>query len=251
PTLPDGLDEPAQVAAIEQLGGSRYSYDKLTRRSVVAPHIARVPGVAPTDALAPLRTVDAWFVVYADLDAVSDRGFLNSLLTGQQDEGEASQLEPSQLQVRGILFDAERESFGRLTYGLLDRVRISATGRSFWSRTDEAIVVAAEVDRRFLVDEEFPNQWSPIEREAGRIESGPAEPYEGWGLYIKITRMRRPSDALLVELHMAFSEPVKWFRGTNQLGAKLPAALQSQIREARREMMRASKSRGTSKSREK
>jgi len=242
PTLPDGLSVDEQVEAIETLGGARYSFDRLTRKSVVAPQIVRVPDLEPADAQAPLRTADVWFVVFADLDAVADKEFLGQLLESPQAGGRARGLTADQLRARGISpaeEGADREGFGHLTYDLLDKVRISATGHSFWSRTEESIVAAVKVDRRFVGDAKFPNQWHLIQRSGPPSELGPAHPYDGLGFYAKITRLKRPPGALFVEYHAVFAEPVPWFRGTNQLGAKLPAVLQNQVREARRKMMQA------------
>ena len=240
PTLPDGLSDKEQIAVIEELGGTRYPFDKLTRKSVVAPNIIRVPRVPQSDAAAPLRTVDFWFVVFADLDAVADPDVLARLLGTQQDEGRAHGLTTEELAARGIVIvddTVDQEAFGHLVYDLLGKVRISATGRSFWSRSDESIVAAVNVDRRFLEDDEFPNRWRRIERGGQERAFGPPHAYDGLGFYIKITRMHQPDGALLFEFHLVFAEPVAWFRGTNQLGAKFPAIVQSQVRAARREMM--------------
>lgn len=241
PTLPDGLSADAQVEAIKSLGGARYSIDKLTRKSVVAPQIIRVPD-APSDAKTPLRTVDAWFVAYAELDDVAAKEFLGKLLTTNQSDGASTELTPEHLSARGIApasDDAGHESFDHIAYTLLDKVRISATGRSYWSRTDDSIVAAVKVDPRFRGDVEFPNEWTLVDN-----PDALPTPYEGMGFYAKITRMQEPAGALFIEFHLVFAEPVEWFRGTNQLGAKLPAVIQSQVREARRQMMLAGKSDG-------
>jgi hypothetical protein len=244
PTLLDGLSADEQVKAIESLAGGRYSFDKLTRPSVVAPQIVRVPRIESAGAEAPLRTVDAWFVVFADLDAVSNKDFLSKLLEGRESEQRPVALTTDQLQQRGINLSeiqSNHEAFSHLTYDLLDKVRISSTTRSFWTRTDESIVAAAALDRRFLGDREFPNEWRLLDAAADGA-AGSSAPYEGMGFYAKITRLKRPPEALWVEYHAAFAEPVQWFRGTNQLGAKLPAVVQNQVREARRKMMAAGKS---------
>jgi len=170
------------------------------------------------------------------------------LLETRQSEGQATELTADQLRTRGITLadeNANREGFSHVTYDLLEKVRIKATFRSFWSRTDQSIVAAVKLDPRFLGDAEFPNQWSLIERSGPGSETGPASPYDGLGFYAKITRLQRPPDALFVEYHLMFAEPVPWFRGTNQLGAKLPAVVQHQVREARRKMMSASEPAGS------
>jgi hypothetical protein len=241
PTLPDGLSAQAQVDAIKTLGGARYSFDRLTRKSVVAPQIIRVPD-ASAEAKTPLRTVDVWFVAHAELDDVADEEFLGKLLTTNQSDGASTELTPEQLSACGIApasVDPEHEGYDHIAYTLLDKVRISATGRSFWSRTDDSIVAAVKVDPRFSGDAKLPNRWTLVDN-----PDAPLTPYEGMGFYAKITRMKEPSGALFIEFHLVFAEPVEWFRGTNQLGAKLPAVVQSQVREARRQMMLAVKSGG-------
>jgi hypothetical protein len=241
PTLPDGLSAEAQVDAIKTLGGARYSFDKLTRKSVVAPQIIRVPD-ASAESKTPLRTVDVWFVAHAQLDDVADEEFLGKLLTTNESTGQSTELTPEQLSARDISplsVDPEHEGFDHIAYTLLDKVRISATGRSFWSRADDSIVAAVKVDPRFRGDSEFPNQWTLVDNPGAT-----PTPYEGMGFYAKITRMKEPAGALFIEFRLVFAEPVEWFRGTNQLGAKLPAVIQSQVREARRQMMLAGKSDG-------
>jgi hypothetical protein len=239
PTLPDGLTADAQVEAIKSLGGARYAFDKLTRKSVVAPQIIRVPD-APEGSETPLRTVDVWFVAHAQLDDVADQEFLGELLTTNQSDGQSAELTPDELAARGIpseAVDREHEGYDHIAYTLLDKVRIGATGRSFWSRTNDSIVAAVKVDPRFSGDAEFPNEWTLVDS-----PDAPPTKYEGMGFYAKITRLEEPRGALFIEFHLVFAEPVEWFRGTNQLGAKLPAVVQSQVREARRQMMLAGQS---------
>ncbi|MDC0937137.1 hypothetical protein OAS39_12700 [Pirellulales bacterium] len=243
PTLADDLSAADQVERIEELGGTRYPLSRLARKSVVAPQIVRISALGSEDAITPLRTVDVWFVVHAELDVVADPEFLGKLLNSQEGEGQTIGLTPDQLQARDISIadeNLEWEGFGHVAYDVLAKVRIRATGRSFWSSSDESIVGAVKLDRRFLGDGEFPNQWSPLDRSGENTQAGPAAPYEGVGFYVKITQMQQPAGALFVEYHLVFAEPTEWFRGANQLGAKLPAVVQSQVRTARREMMTAS-----------
>ncbi len=242
PTLADGMSADDQVKAVAALGGELYSFDDLTRQSVVAPQMIRVSDVDSAAGEAPLRSIDAWFVAYANLDALSDREFLGKLLESRQGSGRAARLTAEQLRARGISIaeqNADREAYGHMNYELLDKVQMNATARSFWTRTEESIVAAARVDHRFDGDAEFPNQWTLVGAAAGNDKSEKVHLYDALGLYAKITRLQRPTDALLVEYHVVFAEPTAWFGGTNQLAAKLPAVLQNQIRETRRKMMQA------------
>ena len=58
------------------------------------------------------------------------------------------------------------------------------------------------------------------------------------GIYAKITRLHAPEGALLIEWHLVYSEPQGWFDGTNLLGSKMPAIVQSRVRATRRELVR-------------
>jgi hypothetical protein len=238
PTLADGMSMAEQAEAIEALDEAPGSFERLTRKSVVAPQVIRVPSVDSSSGKAPLRTADVWFVVYADLDAVADREFLTKLLQERPTDGGSHELSTDELRARGVAPPVDDyEAYGHLTYDLLDKVRLSATVHSFWSRTDESIVAAVMLDPRFAADRDFPNHWQPLEGKGKAAEAGSPQPYEGLGFYAKITRLKRPVGALFVEYHAVFAEPTEWFHGTNQLGSKLPAVIQNQVREARRKMM--------------
>jgi hypothetical protein len=238
PTLADGMSAANQAEAVEGLDEAPDSFDRLTRKSVVAPQVIRVPPVDSASDKTPLRTADVWFVVYAGLDAVADREFLAKLLQERPTDGGSHELSTDELHARGIAPPVDdHEAYGHLTYDLLDKVRLSVTVHSFWSRTDESIVAAVMLDPRFTGDKDFPNQWQPLEGKGNNAKAGPPQSYEGLGFYAKITRLKQPAGALFVEYHAVFAEPTEWFHGTNQLGSKLPAVIQSQVREARRKMM--------------
>ena len=133
------------------------------------------------------------------------------------------------------------EAYGHLRYRLLNKVELAATGRAYVSRQPDSILAAGLVDPRFRTDAEFPNQWRPLERnEVGNLIPGDPRPYDGGAGYLKTTRLAGHDDALFVEGHLLIIEPIDWFRGRNQLRAKLPAIIQSQIRDMRRAMLKAS-----------
>src|SRR5262249_4089142 len=137
--------------------------------------------------------------------------------------------------------DEKHEGYGHVTFAFLDRVQISATGRSYWTRTGESVLAATRLDPRFAGDREFPNAGRWMTREGGGKprRGGPSHPYEGAGYYVKITRLAKPAGALFVEAHVVFTEPEKWFDGANLLRSKLPPVIQSKVRLARRELQRA------------
>lgn len=244
PTMPDGLPAAQQRKVIADIGGARHTFADLARNSVVAPHITHIPRerIDSGDADLPLQSIEFWFVAHADLQAMNDKDFLNSLL-GQED-GEGRSLSAQDLAARGIeLVDAEHDGYGQIKFDLLKKVQLLATGRSFWSRTDESIVTAAVIDPRFLNDEQFPNQWRPLNREGEPLDD--PHPYGGAGLYMKITQLQEPAGTVFVECHILGLEPVGWFQGVNLLRSKLPPVIQNQVRNARREMILATRKQRT------
>jgi hypothetical protein len=243
PLCPDGLDEKEQQAVLKEVVGKQFRLADFTRNSRVAPERVRIREIKPAGPRSLTRSVEVVFVAYGDLNTVADRAFLDRVLDTNRKEGKATPLPPEELKKRGITVkDPEREGYARLVFNLIDKVELHLTGRSLWSRTPESIVVAGRLDERFKDDAEYPNQWKPILKDrSGKKSVGKAEPYDGAGYYVKVTRLASPKGALLVEGHIVFAEPAGWFGGTNLLVAKLPPVMQSQVRAFRRELMQAAK----------
>lgn len=244
PTMPDGLDAAAQQKIIDQLAGDSYTPDQLLRDSVVSRHVLKLE---LEEKNAPARRLDTWFVAYSDLDAISNKDFLEQLLesgSGDEEVGDdGHELTLPELNARNITIseeNAEHESFANGSYRLIKKVEVQGTLHSFWSRTPDSIVIAGILDSRFSGDKEYPNVWRAMNRAAtGKLELGEATPYQGSGFYLKITRMVEPEGALFVEGHLILSEPEAWFNGENLLGSKLPAVVQNRVRETRRQFKRA------------
>ena len=240
PTMRDGLDAAGQKAVIAALIKDEYSYAEFTRKSVVAPQLLKLRDVMPSDPKAPARGVDFWFVAYGDLKALDDEKFLDRLVNAGKGQGEGKGLTKEDLAKRKIMLgDEKRESYGHIAFDFLEKVHLKATGRVVWTRTDESVVVAGEIDPRFRGDAEFPNQWQSIIKEGGMTKLGPATPWSEAGFYLKITKLAEPAGALFIEQHVVFAEPTGWFEGANLLRSKLPIAVQANVRSMRKEWVRA------------
>jgi hypothetical protein len=241
PTMPDGLDSTKQKEVIVKLIGTDYSYEEFTRKSNVAPQILKIRDVTPSDPKAPGRGVDIWFVAYGNLKALDDEKFLDRLLVANRGEGKATGISKADLKKRNIdLIDPKHEGFGLIEFDFLEMVRLKATGRAFWSRTDESAVIGAEIDPRFMDDKEFPNQWQSLSKQGGTQKAGPATPWSGAAIYMKITKLSEPTGSIFIEQHIIFAEPTGWFNGANYLRSKLPFAVQKQVRNIRGEWSKAS-----------
>ena len=182
PSIPDGLDAAKQKAVITGLIGNDYTYDDFTRKSVVAPQVLKLRDVAPSDPKTPARGVDVWFVAHGDLKALDDDKFLDRLVNAGRGEGKGRGLTKDHLAKRKItLADEKREAYGHIEFDFLEKVHLKATGRAEWSKTDESVLVAAEIDPRFRGDAEFPNQWQAIVKEGGATKLGPVVSWDGAG----------------------------------------------------------------------
>ena len=229
PTMPDGVDAAEQRAIIAALIRDDYSYEDFTRRSAVAPQRLRIRDVTPSDPEAPARGVDVWFVAHDDK-------FVGWLVSAAKGAGVGKPLTKEHLRKRGIEFaDGTPEAYRHVEFDFLGKVHLRATVRVVWTRTDESVLVAAEVDPRFLGDPEFPNQWQPVVGKGGARKLGAANPWGGAGFYLKITKLAEPAGALFVEQHVIFAEPTGWFDGANLLRSKLPLVVQNNVRTTRRE----------------
>ncbi len=240
PIMADGLTAAQQRAVIDKVIGTDYTFAEFTRKSVVAPNITRIGDATPSDPVAPARTVDVYFVAHGDFAATDDEKFLDRLTRSSQGSGSGRRLSPADLEKRKIaLADPKREGFGLVEFDFLEKVRLKLTGHAVWSRTADSVVAAAEVDPRFRADTEFPNEWQSLAKEGGAAKLGPVVPYGGAGMYLKVTRLQEPAGAMFVEQHVVFAEPAGWFDGANLLRSKLPAAVQINVRNMRREWARA------------
>jgi hypothetical protein len=236
PNMTDGLDAGKQTAVIAGLIGTDYTYQEFMRKSNVAPQLLKLRDVAPSDPKAPARGVDVWFIAYGDLNALDNEKFLERLVSAGRGEGKGTGLTKEDLAKRRIVLgDEKHEGYGFIEFDFLEKVRLKATGRAFWSLTDESAVIAGEIDPRFREDAAFPNQWQSITKQGGTQKVGPATPWSGAGFYLKITKLHEPAGALFIEQHVIFAEPTGWFDGANLLRSKLPLVVQNNVRSIRRE----------------
>lgn len=243
PTMADGLDAKTQGKILADLVGQDYSLEDFTRDSVVAPHLYQSAKSDEGDAKAPVTRVDFWFVAYGSLNAAAKKDFFERLFQNERKDGAGRALTEMELKERSISIPPsldDREAYGSFAANILDRVELSGVGRTVWSRTPDSLVVAGLVDHRFAKDAKFPNIWRPLERhDDGDLKPGTPHPYLGAAFVMKLTRLAEPAGALFVEGHLFYVEPVGWFDGANLLGAKLPTIIEGQVRQTRRELLKA------------
>jgi hypothetical protein len=236
PSMPDGLAADKQMAIIKELIGNDYGYADFTRNSVVAPQLIKIHDVQPSDKDAPARGVDVWFLAYGDFNAINDEKFLDKILKAGRGNGNTATLKKEDLEKRKITIgDEKHEGYVFIDFDFLEKVKLKATGRGFWSKTADSALISGEIDPRFRGDPQFPNQWQSIDKQSGALKLGPASPWSGAGFYLKITKLKEPANALFIEQHVIFAEPIGWFNGEALLRSKLPIAVQNNVRNIRRE----------------
>lgn len=243
PVMPDGLPPAEQKKRLVEIAGKAYPLPRLLRKSVVAPHILQQRLIENPGARG--REVHAYFIAYGKLEQLHDTKLIDRVMR-PEDESDSDvantgrQLDAKELQARGIAWNDERENeevYAHGAFTLWKKVEVASTLRTFWSRSDDSVIAAIAEDRRFDTDADFPNRWRPLEQQPnGELKAGSAQPYEGFGMYLKVTRLAEPQGALFVEWHLAFSEPKAWFDGANLIGSKMPAIVQSRVRALRREL---------------
>lgn len=246
PWLPDGLDAAGQRAALQRMAGPARGLDQLLRDSVVAPFVFEMSDVETASDTATMRRVDLWFVAYGDLEKLAQRGTIEQLIDDLriQSPGDLPErqgvLDEEQLRKRGLFVpdsDNRQQRFAYATVALFERVLLSATQRVVLTRGPESVLAAGMIDPRFAGDSEYPNHWRPIERDpSGRLLLGQAQPYGAAGFYVKVTPLRAPAGALVIECHQVFDEPEAWFGGRNLLRSKLPILVQDGVRKFRRKL---------------
>jgi hypothetical protein len=240
PTLRDGLGADQQMAALLDVCGSEQALENLLRDSVAAPFVLRVRDQKTKEAT--LRIVDFWFAVRADLDG------LDPVELAGQASGKAAEAGNIRFENR-LLSDEELKRSGRsaqrgrdlsrwyarIKGRILDRIALAVVDESFATRTNLSIVIASRTDPAFDSGASFKNAWWMVDDEA---HGGSRHRFHGGLSYAKISQLRRPAGALLVEVHGVFGEPDAWFQGAPILRSKFAPVAQDQIRRLRRELLK-------------
>jgi hypothetical protein len=239
PTLRDGIDDTSRRAALLDVCGSEQAVNDLLRDSVTAPYILKLRDARTADSI--IRSIDLWFVVRADLDALDPLKLITQADAKAVEVGnmrfEQRLLTAGDLKPRNRVAQLEGDAphwFVGLKARLLDRIAFEAVDEVMATRSDDSMVIAARVDPAFNTPGEPTNHWKNL------AENGPANPFQGGVSYVKISRLKSKAaaDALFVEVHAAFAEPEAWFRGAPILRSKFAPVTQDQVRRLRRELLK-------------
>lgn len=236
PTIKDGQSAQEQRRALEEVCGSSARADDLLRDSVSAPFVLRTEDREGKNGDV-VRVAHLWFSVRADFEKLDPETFA----PGESKPVEAgnmrfggTEVSDEVLKARGIEppKGEKRVWFVHSTADLLDRIHVEATTRVEATRTSESLLVTAKPAEGFDSKGPARSFWRNTR------EGGDVQPYDGGGGYVKVTRYKPETGVLIVEAHVAFSEPEGWFGGRPILRSKIGIVARDQIRDLRRELAR-------------
>ena len=233
-TLPQPIlsgDEPSAEAQQELLSKRLRGlpFRQFVRDSVVAPVRIDLDYVKDDDGDRIGHKVHLMFVVYAPLTAFQSDRFSKQIVGDDADKSsegkiQSETLTKGQLQKLGIDSPTADQSYRKLSFDLLDRIRLTGLFRfqthsdANQNRLDVTLVPA------------FDNHW---QRVGDAKDNGTYSGFYGWLTATSLIGR----DAVLVEACFAMHEPREWFRGDNYLRSKLPLVLQEAARNLRRRLV--------------
>ena len=255
PIMADGLDAAGQLAAMAKVADVRAPVNELLAKSSYAPVVTKVRTVkASKDESPEVRTVDVWFVAHGDWNTLNSKDFLESIVASEGNKSRRSIVtksgfltdeEIAKRKLTAKVADGYEERFLYTTFSLFELVQVSATRFSVLTKGKDVVVAAGKIDPRFDKDPDYPNQWQPLLRDVqAEITPGPAHPFTHAGGYAKITRLKKPANAVFVECHLVYEESYGWFEGVNLVRQKIPVMVQEKVRAFRRKLTAAAEEKG-------
>lgn len=236
PLMADGLDAAAQTNVLRKLANDQYRLEDILRDSQLAKHFHKITQAKVGDPDSSAHRIDVWFVAHGDLDRLAAKDPREIFYLGRKDV-KVEKLSKADL-AKHNLESGDGESFLHITYSVFDEVQVAVTSRNMLTKTADSVVVAQRLEPAFTKDGRYPNQWQRLKEGAGnKLEPvGTPAPYQGFGQYMKFTRLAEPRGAIFVEYHQLFAEPKSWFESPNVVRTKLPLIVQGEVRNFRREL---------------
>ena len=140
------------------------------------------------------------------------------------------------LQANGIKPAGDQDLYSHLAFSVMEKIGVETSCRSFTSISPKSLIVALQSVPEFQADAKLANRWWPMEKQGDNLVPGESQNYPGLAGYAKVSQLDFQPGALLIEAHLAFAEPEKWFNGGAALRSKLGLIAQLQVRALRREI---------------
>lgn len=230
PPLLTGNESAAEQEQLITANLRGLSFSQFARDSIVAPVRIDLNYIEDADGNRVGHKVHALFIVHASFSEFASDDFAQQTLGTKQEPSQSKSFQSEALTDEalsdlGINTLSTGIQYQRLTFDLLDKVRLAGVVRFHSTKTerqnrvDVSLVSAAE------------NRWWRLQQpdEGGE--------YAGFRAWLTATRLAS-RDAVLIETRLAFHEPPPWFRGSNYLRSRLPLVLQEAARNLRRRLNR-------------
>ena len=274
PSFAPDMTKEQQDEALQEIADLRnLSVKQFSPNSRAAPHAYRVtkleideqgvpvPEPDPKDKEKPAaagakkntrvaQKIEFWFVAYGTIEAVNDGNLFGELAPAinkeEGERGDARSLTTEELEARQLAIKDEktyRENYILLDVPILNEIQVTGLCFAVQTASDEHVLAALQFEPALAADQQYPTQWQRMDRKQGKFIFGPPQPYSGFGGYAQATALQSIPGALLVEVHLLLSEPRDWFGGKNQIGAKLPALIDSNVKKFRDKLKAAEKRR--------
>lgn len=243
PRFFDGQAGADQKRILVELAESEEQLEAMMDKSLRAPNIFNKDETEANDRGPIIRTVDLWFIVYADLKQF-DAASQVARLDGKSAESggikyECHVLKDPEIRAVGIEISpqtaAAKTYFTQILAELPNEVKLDVTERGVVTQTAESVVIAARTDPAFAKGKHPSNFWRKGDAEGAGGADG-NHPYQGGISYTKVSRLAFKPGALVVEMHGAWVEPFEWFEGGGALSSKLKRAADEGIKKLREDL---------------
>jgi len=245
PTMSQGMSADDQRLAMNAIAGDT-ELERFTKKTIVSPFILKIGGVADLPDRGHVQQLDLWFVTHGTLKDIDNKKLFQELAVPTKSKvngliEEARPLTSEELTERKLQL-IEQQGDSQISYGILrtnvlDKVYVTGITFTKGERFDDQLTMAFRLDHRFKDDMSLPARWYPLtENEVGEAKLGAASPYTVAAAYVQATPLKFAEEAILIEIHLVFSEPYGWFEGRNLLRSKLPPLVQDAVRTFRRKL---------------
>jgi hypothetical protein len=244
PRFFDGQEVAEQKRILVELAGSEEQLEAMMDNSLRAPNIFNKDDAEAKDDAPLVRTVELWFIVYADLkqfDAASQIARLDGRTAESgQIKYECHVLKDPDIRAAGITLwpdtAGQKTWFTQILADLPNQVKLEVIERGVATQTPQSVVIATRTDPAFAKGKRPSNFWRKSGDSDGAQRAETKRPYQGGISYAKVSRLASKPGALIVEMHGAWVEPFEWFEGGGALSLKLKRAADEGIKKLREEL---------------
>ena len=241
PILQDSMTDQAQQKALEDALGTEIPLDEFLKDSPTAPVVVKIRNVPYKEGTA--RALDLLFTIHgklSDFDLGKMQPGAGGTASGKGGSMsiETRPIDDAILESHGIKRIANHDLYSQLKFSVLEKIGLGLTCRSFTTVSEHSVVVAFRSVSDLDSDKNNANRWWPLVAKGEDLVAGePSQNYPGMAGFAKLSQLGPHPEFVLVEAHLVFAEPEKWFNGAATLRSKLGLVAQFQVRALRKEIV--------------